>query len=84
MAMTGSFGMPERVHQSAAPRQYPQLLVLSVTVSESGFERAEDIGAAVNESELGSYFDEWISHPENRSRYAGRKRVKKVPFVGRL
>jgi len=86
MALTGSFGMPEAARQQPVPepRQYPQLHIMSVTVSDGGFERVEDIGAATRESELETYFDEWIALPQNKARYAGRKRVKKIPFVGRL
>ena len=68
MALTGSFGMPEAARQQPVPepRQYPQLHIMSVTVSDGGFERVEDIGAATRESELETYFDEWIALPQNK------------------
>ena len=85
MALVGSFGTPEATkHPAPEVKKYPILLVMSVTVSDGGFERAEDIGSATRESELDTYFDEWIASPQNRARYTGRKQVKQVPFVGQL
>lgn len=87
MAVSGGFGLPDRtdtVRASLPARAYPPVYLLSVFVGSGNFMRLEPIGVGSTEAEVASYFDQWVSIPENRARYAGRKQVVRVPYVGQL
>jgi len=84
MAISGSFGKPDRAELPASVRQspLPWVRVLQVTTEKGGFANTHAIAVGQTQAELSAYLELWLGEG-NRPSYRGHK-IDTVPYVGDL